>query len=147
MSVVKRTGVLLRLAPELLSRVDRARGSMSRTQWLTLAVQSYLTHWDATGERPSLSEHTNFMDRSETPTDSPVAQGLPSPLTPDGEAAVGREIRGESSDLRSPSRAPLSARDRCDTGEPEGLGYDALSGDSASGSPTPFPCGTPDEGF
>ena len=157
---VQRKGVLLRLAPDVLERVDRARGAMNRTEWLVLAVMSYLTHWDATGERPSGAQHAGFMDRSERKLtanmgavghrfpdqyDKTFDQGAAAP----GDAAVAPVGRQESQSPGSNPGSPTpstssseqgvpSARGRLDDGEPEGLGYDGASGDAPTGSPIPY---------
>lgn len=42
MTVAKRTAVLLRLEPELLARVDAARGALPRSRWLVNLLESHL---------------------------------------------------------------------------------------------------------
>lgn len=123
----ERKGVLLRLSPELLERVDIASGALNRTAWLTLAIEGYLQMVEAAkevvpvsleeyGDPQSLvpdgaglfeSTETSPADAGDTPSD----EGAPFPV-----AAAQDEAEGDSN-ASSPS-SPQREGPAGDSGQP-----------------------------
>lgn len=79
MTAIVRKGVLLRLDPELLARVDAERGLQARTSWLTDAVEKYLDQLSSSpqGERQSDQANERAPVAAATPADG-LGVGTPS---------------------------------------------------------------------